>query len=65
VRPSLQVTPQVPAAEGKLKIQITTSKLTSAKIPVGFVKFVTTSQDEAALGRTRRRSHKPRWPSYD
>lgn len=53
------------AAEVKLKIQAATSKTTSAKIPVGFVKFERTFSEEAAIRRMRSRSNKLRWPSYN
>lgn len=52
------------AAKMKLKIQVATSKITSAKKPLGFVKFQGTLSAEAAFRRMRSRSNKPRWPSY-
>ena len=53
------------AAEVKLKIQVATSKITSAKIPVGFVKSERTISEEVAFRRMRSRSNKLRWPTYN
>ena len=53
------------AAEVKPKIQVATSKITSAKIPVGFVKFERPFSEEVAFSRMRSRSNKLRWPSYN
>lgn len=45
--PSLQVTPQAPSAEVRLKIQVSPCKRTSAKIPISLVKLERTFSKEA------------------